>query len=198
MDKDRRIVPRANDYPEFHKGLPIEAFVMAGNVPKLYRHNVRDFPDRKGFLIPDREEVEKWGDWIDRYGLPRVGCSWVGRQGEIDRLDDGISLQYGVESHGDLTNPPVDLKQHIDSVFALIQAIGKVVTTTNAVAHMAGALGVDTDVIKPKPIYATDEDTFNNRVAAWWPDDYSDWYPAVNMYRTQAQWHTNRRLTARD
>ncbi len=185
------IIPRSTDYPKFHEGLPIEAFIMAGNVPKLYRHSPADFPEGKTgiFLVADYRKAEKWEDWIFKTGFfPPIGCSWKGRQGEIEPLEYGVTLQYGEKDHNKLAVPPVDLKRDIDEVFALIAALDKVVTTTNAVAHMAGALGVPTDVIKAPPIYATKEDSFNNRVQAWWPVDYSDWYPSVTMYRSQADW----------
>lgn len=183
------LVPRMTDYPERHKGLPIEAFVMAGNVPKLYRQRVADFPaDRYGFLKPEQDEVLAWRSWLFRMGQENRGWSWKGRQGEIAPGKVGVSLQYGETDHRGLLAPGIDLKRDINGVFNLIDALGHVVTTTNAVAHMAGALGVPTDVIKPPPIFATKEDGFNNRVQAWWPDDYSDWYPSIMMYRSQQEW----------
>ena len=192
----KNIVPRLSDYPKIREGLPIEAFIPAGNVPKLYRQSVSDFPVARkspgglvwgGFLQADVAKTEQWREYVDVIGK-RVGCSWRGRQGEIDPVDDGISLQYGTDDHRGLVVPPVDLKRDLDEVFALIAALDKVVTTTNAVAHMAGSLGVPTDVIKPPPIWATKEDGFNNRVQAWWPEDYSDFYPSIRMFRNQAEW----------
>ncbi len=188
VDAKRRIVPRASDYPEFHKGLPIEAFIMAGNVPKLYRHSPADFPDRLRFLRPNPELYGKWNAWLWEQGQGSVGCSWKGRQGEIEPIKTGISLQYGETDHRGLVVPPIDLKWDFEEIFGLISALGRVVTTTNAVAHMAGALGVGTDCIKPPPIYATKDDGFNNRVTPWWPVDYTDWYPSITMYRSQQEW----------
>lgn len=189
LDASKRVVPRMGDYPKFHDGKPIEAFIMAGNVPKLYRHSVQDFPKHSnGFLAPDVGRNQVWGSWLRLNSVPPVGCSWSGRQGEIEPLAYGISLQYGADDHRGLTVPNLDLRQDLEGTFALISALGKVVSTTNAVAHMAGSLGVPTDCIKPPPIYATTEDTFNNRVQAWWADDYSDWYPSITMYRSQKEW----------
>jgi len=182
---DRKmIVPRVADYPERWKEFPIEAFITAGNVPKLYRHNQVDFPKQKGFLKADPERTEYWkGQFVG------VGCSWTGRQGDIPRLDSGVSLQYGKGvDHGSLLVPKLDFKWDVDDVFALIAALGEVYTTTNAVAHMAGALGVPTDVIKPKPIYAQEKNPFNNRVQSWWPYDKTDWYPSIKMWRSYEQW----------
>ena len=190
----KNVVPRLSDYPKFHDGLPIEAFVPAGNVPKLYRQSVDDFPGPPGdFLEPDYSLVDKWKSWLpppDK--MEQVGCSWKGRQGEIEPISAGVSLQYGVEDHRGLLVPPIDLKRDLEDVFALIAALQNVVTTTNAVAHMAGALGVFTDVIKPPPIFASKEDAFNNRVQAWWPEDKSDWYPSIRMFRSQQDWRVSR------
>lgn len=184
----KRVVPLMTDYPAFHEGRPIEAFVPAGNVPKLYRHSARDFPRaRRRWLRAHVDSVNEWRDWLRERGL-FLGCSWKGRQGEIEPLDAGVSLQYGANYHGNLRAPPIDLKWDVDGVFALIYALNKVVTTTNAVAHMAGSLGVPTDCIKPPPIYATAEDEFNNRVQPWWPLDYNDWYPSITMFRNQHEW----------
>ena len=99
-----------------------------------------------------------------------------------------MSLQYGADDHCGLVVPPMDLKWDFEAVFGLMFALEKVVTTTNAVAHMAGALGVPVECIKPPPIYATKDDGFNNRVQPWWPDDYSDWYPSITMYRSQQEY----------
>jgi len=182
---DRKmIVPRISDYPERWKEYPIDAFILAGNVPKLYRHSQADFPKRKGFLLADEDMALSWLDWLWAHGGERNGCSWLGRQGEIPRPNGGVSLQYGKGvDHGYLLVPPIDLKWDIGEVFDLIAALGKVCTTTNAVAHMAGALGVPCDVIKPDPIYATPDNLFNNRVSPWWPYDKSDWYPSIRMWR---------------
>ena len=185
------LIPRPTDYPEFHKGRPIEAFIMAGNVPKLYRHCVADFPKRTGWLIADKDQVFEWLDWLKLYDVPRIGCSWKGRQGEIEPIFEGVSLQYGTEDHKGLVNPPLDLKRDIDGVYALAAALNKVVTTTNAVIA-SRSIGVPTDVIKPPPIWATKEDAFNNRVSSWWPEDWTDWYPSIKMHRSQTEWKNRR------
>ena len=99
-----------------------------------------------------------------------------------------MSLQYGTDDHKGLLVPPIDLKRDLEDVFALIVALGKVVTTTNAVAHFAGSLGVETHCVKPYPIFATKEDGFNNRVSGYWGEDYTDWYPSITMYRSPQAW----------
>lgn len=186
----KNVVPRLSDYPKFHEGVPIEAFVPAGNVPKLYRQSVDDFPGPPGdFLEPDYSLVEKWHSWLPPpEKVPNIGCSWKGRQGLIEPIEAGVSLQYGTDDHKGLLVPPIDLKRDLEDVFALIVALRKVVTTTNAVAHFAGSLGVETHCVKPYPIFATKEDGFNNRTQSWWPYDKSDWYPSVIMYSSPQAW----------
>ena len=190
----KKIVPRTSDYPELRKEHPIEAFITAGNVPKLYRHDRKDFPKRKAFLVPDHELVNGYVGWFDNNGVVRTGVSWKGRQGEIPKPDEGVSLQYGKDvDHGSLLVPPIDLKWDIEEVFALIYSLGKVHTTTNVIAHMAGALGVECEVVKPAPIFATEENLFNNRVQPWWPYDKNDWYPTIKMYMNYEHWRNENR-----
>jgi tetratricopeptide (TPR) repeat protein len=95
-----------------------------------------------------------------------------------------VCLQYGEISH-DLAElnslaknkifvyPNIDLKNDISSLLNLIQALDSVVTVSNAVAHMSGALGQNTFVLLPKaPIWH------------WFLDDReSPWYASVHLYR---------------
>ena len=200
MNDDRRIVPRMSDYPGFHEqhGRRIDSFIMAGNVPKLYRHEIKDFPrDRYGWLKADPEKQQRWSEWLSQneIRMPRTGTSWSGRQGLIKPVLGGVSLQYGISAPDGVIEPPINLKWDIEEVFGLISALDRVVTTTNAVAHRAGALGVPTDVIMPPPIFATAEDGFNNRISSWWPVTRNDWYPSIVMYRSQHEWdQQNRRV----
>ena len=191
---ERRILPRLDDYETYHKDKGIEAFIMAGNVPKLYRRSRSDFPKVwtstgiGGFLIPGEYQTTQWLET-----QPKVGCSWKGRQGEIPKLTEGISLQYGDVDHGTLTVPSIDLKWDLDAVFTLCASLDRVVTTINAVAHISGAVGTPTDVIKPPPIYGENEKGFNNRVTPWWPNDHCDWYPSVTMFRNWEEWSANQK-----
>ena len=190
---ERRVVPRMGHYPACHADKPIDAFVPAGNVPKLYRHSAEDFPQEPGFLQPDPYQVKAWRAWLSQWDPPWKGVSWTGRQGTVEglRRREFFSLQYG-EEPGPCRRVPIDMKWSIDEVFNFMAALDRVVTTTNAVAHMAGALGCPTDVVLPPAIYATEENGwFNNLVQPFFPKDRNDFYPSFRMWRNFNEWKAN-------
>lgn len=189
---ERRVVPRISDYWEgFREGLPITHYIPSGNIPKLYRRHIADFPNRHGFLEPDQALVHRWSTRISNEGL-KLGVSWKGRQGIVEELQrlKGLSLQYHeMDSHGYLTVPHgVDLSNDIDTVLALIYSLERIVTVPNAVAHLAGASGVRTDVVLPPPIFSTAEDAFHNRCRGDWPKDQNDFYQNVVMWHGYKPW----------
>ncbi len=189
LDDEKRVLPKMLDYPAKTEGYPIECFIPSGNVPPLYRRMPGDFPGG-AYLVPDGDLVALWRNWLDSEPGVEAAVSWRGRQGAIEPPSGPfISVQYG-GGDSPYPEPPIDLKWAVDDVLAVIEAIGKVITVPNTVAHMAGALGIDTEVILPPPIHPKVEAGFNNRVNYQWPNDYSDWYHSIKIYRNLNEWRS--------
>jgi hypothetical protein len=124
-----------------------DAKVLMGDLCKLFRRSEESF--RPGaYLVPDPEKVEFWRETLP--GSEKfpgyVGVSWRGRQGVVEPseldLHDGrllVNLQYDGEA---FWTPPIDLREDLEDVFAILSLCEEVITVPNTLAHMAGALGV--------------------------------------------------------
>lgn len=119
-----------------------DAQTLMGDLPTWYRRSKTDFPSSASYLKAEP----------DSRFLGMTGASWVGRQGKvgIDGLNASVSLQYGVEDHHGLNIPDLDLKNDIDGVFSVVAALDKVISVPTTVVHIAGALGIPTEVWLPK------------------------------------------------
>jgi len=173
-----------------------------GSLPRLFRPDVASFAAQpRALLVPDPARVEAMAkaigpgpaiaiSWRSLQGGSRrrlaerkslaleafAAHAW--RSGA--RL---VDLQYGdVEAerrefearHPGLlvTIPGLDTRQDLEGVAAALAACGRLVTVSNATAHLAGALGIPTDILLPRgwPPFA------------YWvagADGRSLWYPSV-------------------
>jgi len=89
--------------------------------------------------------------------------------------DDEIALaqkQFGVRIESDAS---IDPMSNMDAFAAQVAAMDLVITTSNATAHVAGALGVPTWVLVPHG-YGAIWHWFSGR-------DDSPWYPATRIFR---------------
>ncbi len=191
LNDEKRVLPKMLDYPEKTEAYPIECFIPSGNVPPLYRRMPGDFAG-SAYLVPDGNLTDMWRNWLDSLPGLEAAISWRGRQGEIEPPHGNfLSVQYG-GGDSPYPEPPIDLKWDVESVLSLLKAVGKVITVPNTVAHMAGALGIDADVILPPAIHPKEEAGFNNRVQWQWPNDHSDWYHSMRIFRNLNEWLTSR------
>jgi tetratricopeptide (TPR) repeat protein len=185
--------------PDFDVAVPM------GSLPKFFRPTVAEFPaQRKSFLVADPALVASWRERLASTPAPRVGISWrsklmtAERRLEYTRLAEwarvfeipGVSffnLQYddcereladaerrfGVTIH---RYDDVDYMNDFEQIAALMANLDLVLAPRNAVAMLAGALGVPTVMM-------------GNR---WdWSDlgtDTSPWFPSVTLvYRELGQ-----------
>ena len=97
--------------------------------------------DGKPFLVPDPDRVELW-----RSVLPKnpVGYAFKGRHGVIERPEGNVSLQY------DDPECILDAMKDFADLVNLVAALDRVVSCPQSVVHLAGALGIKTDVYMPK------------------------------------------------
>jgi Flp pilus assembly protein TadD len=178
---------------DFDRAIPV------GSLPMHFRPTVDRFPDRRSFLVADPERVERWRARIAEVAGHRavVGVSWrskirtAERRLEYTHLADWsepfsvegvtwVNLQYddcdrelreardmfGVTIH---KWDDVDYMNDFEEVAALMCVCDLVVAPRNAVAMLAGGLGVPTVMM-------------GNR---WdWSDlgtDTSPWFPSVTL-----------------
>ncbi len=165
-----------------------------GHLAKLYRTKKESFTKGQ-YLTPDPEKVDYWESWL--LGKPKVGCSWKGRQFNCeptDLLEEAINLQYG--NHVYFTNPPIDLTNDLEDVFALIYNLEKVVCVPTTVLHIAGSLGIPVDTVMTGVGRIEEGKQVNN--ALNWRFGLGSkmyWHESVTIYRSLNDYN-NRPLRA--
>jgi hypothetical protein len=135
--------------------------VFAGNAMACVRQCWEQFPDKKGYLTADTTIAST---------LPKfdIGLSWqskaqhYAKSKNIDIVlfyplisntkKSVISVQYG--QFDDIMVPRLDLDitHNLENCAALLTNCSKVISVSNATAHLAGALGVETHVLVPNTI----------------------------------------------
>jgi Tfp pilus assembly protein PilF len=177
----------------------LDFHIASGSLMRYRRTDLAQFPPNGAFLVPDPDRVLFWKARLRRLGTGlKVGVSWRSRSvaglrgrwytgleqwGAILRQPGAVfvNLQYddcsaelddarqrfGVEIH---TWDDIDLMRDLDNVAALEAALDLVIAPANAVAIMAGCLGV--------PAWQFDV-----------PDDYSmlglagyRWLPSIRRF----------------
>lgn len=177
----------------------------AGDLGKILRNRVEDFPAAAGWLKADPARAAalraKYRQLFP--GERLVGLSWFSKQGGLGATKSlpllelapllqtpglrFINLQYGdhaeeiARCRAELgveihSDPDIDNWQDLDGFAAQIMALDHVVTTSNTTVHFAGALGVPTELM------------LNRHLGMMWYWGYdgerTPWYPSVRMHRT--------------
>lgn len=174
-----------------------------GSAMRFFRKCFGDFPSKKGYLVPDPGLVATLEPFKGRIGL-----SWKSNAVKFAKhknipfelFDDfrvkynPISVQYGAVSEDIERVQGLNITQNLENCAALLSVCSKVVSVSNAVAHMAGAVGTETHVLVPNG---------NNRHIYWYPErDTVPNYPSASAYMQMppGQWKplvdyiTNKRL----
>ena len=175
-----------------------------GSLGGLYRNDDSDFPGTP-YLKPCPHRSAMWRALMDKLPGKRVGLMWRGGVGGLDeglrtlnlhemtdllnRDVSWVSLnhlagaseecerfydQTGVMIH----HYPFVHSSDYDDTAALVSQLDAVVTVTATVAHIAGALGVETHVLvpsKPQWRYGAEGDTM-------------PWYKSLKLYRQTDKW----------
>ncbi len=177
-----------------------ENVLYAGSLGKFYRKNKKDFIS-KPYLIADEDKIEKNKMFIDQFGKKiNIGFSWKSFKNRYSgekslSLNDFnhifnnkdcnfFNLQYGdvknelskyIEKTGVnlITNDELDLFNDFDNLAALLKNLDLFITVSNSTAHLAGALGVKTILIKPK----------NHALFHYWnqENEKTPWYSSVKL-----------------
>ena len=209
----RRSFPRADfvsladDYvrPDSNPwGISLDAQIAFGSLPRYFRRNLNDFPLRKTYLVPDKEQVALWSTRLAGLGdAKKIGILWKGtwtdetpKQTSLPLQElrsllarhqgaAWVCLQHG--THQNDLNPqrgcsvsprifPEAFHYNLDTLAALITALDLVITPPGYVAHLAGALGVRTWLLIPEGADWRHSIDIVSRYR-------SVWHPTVKMYR---------------
>ena len=196
-DKFVRIGTITNNEDRFKK---IDNLIYAGSLGKYYRKKIKDFRNNS-FLKIDPKKFKDMKKKLSIYKKKhKIGLSWksfsdkfatdksLGLK-DFDKIFsltncDIFNLQYGVvedEINGFnnitknklLNIEGLDLNNDFEGIASLLKSIDVFITVSNSTAHLAGALGVKTILIKPE----------NFAVFHYWNQktDYTPWYDSVRL-----------------
>ncbi len=184
-----------------------DKILYAGSLGKLFRNKLSSFP-KKNFLIDDKSKTEQMRKKIDKISnLKKIGLAWRSKR-EVIGEDKSISLdilssiinlknftfinlQYG-DTKDEIvkfnkkninkiyTINDLDLFNDFEAISSLLTNLDLFITVSNSTAHLAGALGVPTWLIKPK----------NHALFHYWnqPNDKTPWYPSVKLFKYKGNW----------
>jgi len=147
------------------------------------RPNFESYPAQMGYLIPDASRAS------DVYASD-IGLSWFSNaqfyaKSKNIPLDlwepllqnehkSVVSVQYGEVNDPRIYHPDFDITQDLENAAALISRCSTIVTVSNTVAHLAGALGVETHVLVPNAL---------GRHFYWYPErETVPNYPSASAY----------------
>ena len=160
------------DYNEITRKYKIGAYVLCGDLPKIFRYDLKTPKNESGFLRSNPQRRQIYAKYLDkRPGQIIVGVCWKSgfapswpsiypRLGDLleflpnDKNLRLISLQYGpndspppAESRSLArleTMPDLDQVEDLEGVAALIGSLDLVISASTTVLHLACALGVKT------------------------------------------------------
>ena len=160
------------DYNEITRKYKIGAYVLCGDLPKIFRYDLKTPKNGSGFLRSNPQRRQIYAKYLDkRPGQIIVGVCWKSgfapswpsiypRLGDLleflpnDKKLRLISLQYGpndsphpAESRSLArleTIPDLDQVDDLEGVAALISSLDLVISASTTVLHLACALGVKT------------------------------------------------------
>ncbi len=184
----------------------IAAHFPTGSIGTFVRNDISKFPRHSGYLVPDPARVEAFRQRLRTApGEKLIGMSWLSKNAafgssksttlaqwaDILRTPNTkfVDLQYGdtAEERANFTRDfgitlehieGLDLRLDMDGVAALIAACDMVTTVSNSAAHMAGAVGVPTQVLIASGI---------GKFWYWGFDgETTVWYPSVRLIRQPA------------
>lgn len=176
--------------------------IPVGDLAKYFRANIDDFKKVTiPYLIDDQLKTNQFKEHLKSFQKVCCGIAWkstnkdFGDDKSIPILDllpllnlekyKFINLQHGdtaddlveLEKNGNhnlFQIPEIDLTEDLDSVISMVQACDLIITSSNSLAHMAGALNKRTILILP----------FESGKFWYWHEvnGYSPWYPSIRIF----------------
>ena len=186
-----------NDDDQFRS---IDNIIYAGSLGRYYRKNIKNFKNNS-FLKIDNKNFEDMQIKLSIYKKKyKIGLSWksfnnqFAQDKSLNLKDlnnifnltdcDIFNLQYGnveneinsfnsVNKNKLLNIEGLDLFNDFESIASLLKSLDVFISISNSTAHLAGALGVKTILIKPE----------NFAVFHYWNQktDNTPWYASVKL-----------------
>ncbi len=177
-----------------------EKIIYAGSLGQLYRNNKKDFI-KTPYLKAENFRIKNIRNFLKQFSNKiNVGISWKSFKNRYSNEKslslynfekilketnyNFINLQYGdvkleiTEFSNNtginlITNDKIDLFNNFDDLAALLKNLDLFLTVSNSTAHLAGALGVKTLLIKPS----------NHAMFHYWsqPSDKTPWYHSIDL-----------------
>lgn len=201
LKKNQMFVPLGTYSKDKEKLKSFDTIMYAASLGQLFRNNLNDFQQKPYLKILNEDNnqiIKLLSNMKSKY---KIGISWKSLQnnyGEAKSISletlkpilnrteiDFINLQYGdVENEiktfikknsiAIKTLQGVDLFNDISKICALLKNLDIFITVSNSTAHLAGALGVKTWLIKPK----------NHATFHYWnqPKNITPWYSSIAIF----------------
>jgi len=210
-----RFVPFMEDIAEQDgpDGGKADHWVPMASLAAIYRQDLSDFPDRDGYLVPDPARVAHWKAELEKLGPGlKVGLHWKSsvltgvRARYFSNFERWapvltapgcvmVNLQCGdvsddlaaAEAAGaTIWTPPINLKDDLDDLAALSNALDLVIGPGIAGTNMAAASGARTWLIHAPDdwhLLATDRYPFYPRVRTFATGGFDGWPRAIAEVR---------------
>jgi tetratricopeptide (TPR) repeat protein len=206
-----RFVPFMEDLAE--KEAKADHWVPMASLAAIYRQDLSDFPDRDGYLVPDPARVAHWKAELEKLGPGlKVGLHWKSsvltgvRARYFSNFERWapvltapgcvmVNLQCGDVSDdlaaakaagATIWTPPINLKDDLDDLAALSNALDLVIGPGIAGTNMAAASGARTWLIHAPDdwhLLATDRYPFYPRVRTFATGGFDGWPRAIAEVR---------------
>jgi len=190
-----------------------DCWVPMASLAAIYRQDLSDFPDRDGYLVPDPVKVARWKTELEALGPGlKVGLHWKSsvltgvRARYFSNFERWapvlttpgcvmVNLQCGdvtedlaaAEAAGaKIWTPPMNLKDDLDDLAALSNALDLVIGPGIAGTNMAAASGARTWLIHAPDdwhLLATDRYPFYPRVRTFATGGFDGWPRAIAEVR---------------
>lgn len=156
--------------------------VFLGTAFGYLRPTFESYPDHRGYLKPDYTRFPgiksgwlglSWFSNAQHYASSKnIPFEYLTKLVNNDKYP-AMSVQYG-SYREPITRMVNDITYNIEDCAALLSKCSKVVTVSNTVAHLAGAMGLETYVLVPNGI---------GRHFYWYPErDFVPNYPTAGAY----------------
>jgi tetratricopeptide (TPR) repeat protein len=192
----------------------VDAWTPMASLLAVYRPSIDAFPERRGYLVPDADKVAHWKAELEKLGPGlKVGLHWKSLvlAGSRARYFSSferwrpvlttpgavmVNLQCGdvsddlaaAEAAGvSIWTPPIDLKDDLEDVAALSQALDLVIGPGIAGTNLAAAVGGTTWMISAPDDWhylGTDKYPFYPHLRFFRRDSFAEWEGAIARIRT--------------